>query len=472
MSAPQQQVLMAPHNFEAEQSVLGAVMQASHHGDSDRVTNVLRMLKPDSFYSSIHGTIFNAMRDLAGRNQPLDLVTLDSYLTNRGESERVGGFSYLIELQKVMPSSANAVSYAMIVREHAARRFALRKLADATELLTERTGERLEGQMAAVQGLLSEIHEYTRTGKTSGLRHIRETAEAWVEEISQRMEDPKANAGYTSGIQGLDDLLYPKMLRRGSLVVVGARPKMGKTAFLLRIMIHFACEHQKPVGMFSLEMPTMELWERMVSQEAKVNSNKFYTGMDDADFGKVEMAMSRMINTNLFVDDTPGITLSHLQAEARKLKAREGSVGCIAVDYLTLMKAEKADRNDLAYGMITKGLKDLAKELDCPVFLLTQLNRGLEQRQDKRPMPSDSRDTGQIEQDCDLWIGLYRDSVYNEEAPLPGATEAIVRLNRHGKSGTSYMNMVDGAFYDLDQSQIGRLLTDKSSRDNGGDDEF
>ena len=240
------------------------------------------------------------------------------------------------------------------------------------------------------------------------------------------------------------------------------------TAFLLRILLHFAIHHQLPVGMFSLEMPGMELWERMVSQESRVNSDRFYTGMDDADYGRVSAAMAPIINSNMMVCDDAKVSLATVMSEARKLKAKHGKVGCIAVDYLTLMAAEKADRNDLAYGMITKGLKSLAKELDCPVFLLTQLNRQLESRSDKRPMPSDSRDTGQIEQDCDLWIGLYREGVYNKELSpgLAGVTEAIVRLNRHGKSGTAHMNLVNGAFYDADQQQIGQMaMADNQSTD-------
>jgi len=447
-----------PHSFDAEQSVLGGLMIASQQGDHDRIGGVLRTLKADSFYSAIHRTVFDAMRDLLRRNQPIDLVTLDACLTKSGDIERIGGFAYLVELQKNTPSAANIMAYARIVREHAVRRYALRKVTDAVELLTQQSTASLEDQMTAIQGLLSEVQEYGRTGKASGLRHIRDAAAAWLDEVEARVTNPQSNAGYSSGVAGLDELLFPKLIRRGSLVVIGARPKMGKTAFLLRILIHFAFQHKLPVGMFSLEMPTLELWERMVAQEARVNANKFYTGMSDADYGQVSEAMSRFIDSQFFVDDTPGIGLAHVQAEARKLKAAHGKVGCIAIDYLTLMKAEKADRNDLAYGAITKALKDLAKELDCPVFLLTQLNRQLESRTDKRPMPSDSRDTGQIEQDCDLWIGLYRDSVYHPDAPgLDGITEAIVRLNRHGKSGTAYLNLVNGAFYDADQSTIGEL---------------
>lgn len=459
---------MEPHSHESEQGVLGGIMIASRNGDHDRITAATKLVKAESFYSSIHQTIYRAIQRLLRDGASVDLLALEANMDRHGELERVGGIAYLSEIVKVTPSAANIVYHAKLVREHAVRRYAMRKVTDALEMLSQKTSEGLDDQMAAVQGLLAEITDYANSGRTTGFRHIRDFASTWLDEIEARTANPTANAGYTSGIESLDKILWPKLIRRGSLVVIGARPKMGKTAFLLRILLHFAIHHKLPVGMFSLEMPGMELWERMVSQESRVNSDRFYTGMDDADFGRVSAAMAPIINSNLMVCDDAKVSLATVMSEARKLKAKHGKVGCIAVDYLTLMAAEKADRNDLAYGMITKGLKSLAKELDCPVFLLTQLNRQLESRSDKRPMPSDSRDTGQIEQDCDLWIGLYREGVYNKELSpgLAGVTEAIVRLNRHGKSGTAHMNLVNGAFYDADQKQIGQMaMADNQSTD-------
>lgn len=461
-------MMEAPHNFEAEQSVLGGVMLASMSGDQDRIYAVTNLVKPDSFYSAVHKTIFSAMLTLIRNKHPVDVVTLQAHLDKIGDLDLVGGFAYIVEIAKNVPSAANVVAYAKMVREHAVRRYAMAKVTDALQMLGEKTSDSLDDQMSSVQALLAEITDYANSGRATGFRHIRDFAKTWLDEVEARTENPTANAGYTSGIEALDKLLWPKLIRRGSLVVIGARPKMGKTAFLLRILLHFALTHKLPVGMFSLEMPGMELWERMVSQESRVNSDKFYTGMSDADYGMVSNAMGPIIDSNLMVCDDANVTLATVMSEGRKLKAKHGKVGCIAVDYLTLMTAEKADRNDLAYGMITKGLKSLAKELDCPVFLLTQLNRQLENRNEKRPMPSDSRDTGQIEQDCDLWIGLYRDSVYNDvPQSLSGMTEAIVRLNRHGKTGTAHMNLVNGAFYDADQEQIGRMAMEaEASKDD------
>lgn len=462
---------MAPHSFESEQSVLGGIMLASNAGDYDRISGVTKLLKPDSFYSHVHQRIYAGIVTLLRAGSPVDLITLQAHLDKIGELDVVGGFAYLIEITKLTPSAANVIAYARQVREHAIRRYAMQKVTDALEMLGEKTGDSLDDQISAVHGMLAQITDYANNGRKKGFRPVREFAETWLDEVEARMVNPTANAGYTTGIQSLDAILAPKGIRRGSLVVIGARPKMGKTAFLLRIMLHFAITHKLPVGMFSLEMPGLELWERMVSQESRVNSDRFYTGMDDADYGLVSQAMAPIINSDMMICDDSAVTLAQVESDARKLKAKHGKIGAIAVDYLTLMTAEKADRNDLAYGMITKGLKNLAKELDCPIFLLTQLNRQLESRADKRPVASDSRDTGQIEQDCDLWIGLYREGVYdkNLSPALAGITEAIVRLNRHGKTGTAYMNLVNGALYDASAEDIGALAmaANKQSDDSG-----
>lgn len=234
------------------------------------------------------------------------------------------------------------------------------------------------------------------------------------------------------------------------------------TTLYSQMAINCAIREQKPALMFSLEMPADQILEKLVGQKSGVNPNIFYVpatddsssdyqGDYDADFDRAIKTATRLRELDmLYIDDTPGLTLAHIVAEARKVKRQKGSVGMVLVDYLTLMTAEKADRNDLAYGLITKGLKNLAKELDCVVVLLTQLNRELEKRPNKRPLPSDSRDTGQIEQDCDYWVGIYREGAYEENVP-PGETELILRLNRHGNTGTVFCLQKDGAIYDMDQ---------------------
>ena len=302
------------------------------------------------------------------------------------------------------------------------------------------------------QTMLSDVVESSKTGRQSGLTNISAVLDEWVIEVEERFKDPDANRGLKTGIAPLDAMLAPKFIVRGSLFVVGARPKMGKTTVLTE-MAKNVSDSGLPVALFSMEMTNKQLAERMISQKSGISSNALYDSGDEYEWGLISKAMGELSERpNIWLDDTPGMTLAHIQAECRKLKRKTGKIGFIGVDYLTLMKAGKADRNDIAYGEITKGLKQLAKELDTTVVLLTQLNRKLEDRADKRPMPSDSRDTGQIEQDCDYWLGIYKDSVYNDNADKT-LTELIVRLNRHGKAGTAYVEQKGLCMFDIDQTQ-------------------
>ncbi|GHX89549.1 DNA helicase [Vibrio cholerae] len=433
--------------FSAEQSVIGSLVLI---GDmtQESAMKLLGYLKESSFSYRAHQVIFKTIRDMAHRGEYVDMISLESSLNRSGYLEDCGGFAYLADICKNTPSAANAMAYADMVRENAIERVIASKYQNALALLSEKDGRKASDKLGDMISELESISARSSRGKESGLVHISEVSEQWVNELDQRFSNPELAAGYTTGIESLDKILYPKFIRRGSLVVIGARPKMGKTNLLNNFVSQFAFKHKKSCAVFSLEMPNGQVFERMVSSRAQIKSEVFYCGSsDDADFAKMSIAVGELNQTNIYLDDTPGIDLKHIQREARKL-AKKSSLGLIAVDYLTLMRAEKADRNDLAYGEITKGLKNLAKELDCVVLLLTQLNRNLESRGDKRPMPSDSRDTGQIEQDCDLWLGVYRESVYRDNvAPeARGITEVIARLNRHGGTGTAYLNLVNGYF--------------------------
>ncbi|GAA4493571.1 replicative DNA helicase [Pseudaeromonas paramecii] len=441
----------ALHNHDTEQAVLGGLILACQNGDEKRIAATTGLLKPASFYSAPHRMIYAQILALLQANQPVDVMTLDARLKSVGEDDRAGGFAYLVELVKNIPSAANLVAHARLVRDYAVRRYAMGKLADATELLSTASGDPVADQITAIHGILAEINDYASTGERRGLRHVREISQHWIDDLEKRQTQPDYATGFTSGIPSLDKLIAPKNIPAGSLVVVGARPKMGKSALMVSVMDHFADTHGG-VAAFSLEMPDDQIWERYIAQKSRVNANRFYTGMDDAEWGALSSAMGVALDRQLFIDDTPGISLSHIQREVRRLRADGVKLSLIAVDYLTLMQAEKAERNDLAYGLITKGLKALAKEIDGVVLLLTQLNRNLESRSDKRPMPSDSRDTGQIEQDCDMWIGLYRDDVYHEDSPYAGTIEMILRMNRHGGSGTAVAGFHAGQIIPLEQS--------------------
>lgn len=455
---------MIPQNIEAEQSVLGGMMLDS---GSDRCQTAMSMLKPESFYIRPHQVIFAEMRELVANQKPIDLITLIESLESKGLGEQAGGFAYMAEISKNTPSAANIVHYAMLVREKAMERYGIDKLTSATELLYSRNGMTTSQKFDAIQTLFTDIADYAKTGNRRGLREFSEVMGDWVDEVEARWSDSDATRGLSTGIGSLDDLLQPKGLVKGALMVIGSRPKMGKTTLYSQLAVNCAEVEELPALMFSLEMPDKQIVERMIGQVSRVNTDVFYGDRyDDAQVAMAFAAGGRLAQTgNLYVDDTPGITLAHIVAESRRIKRERGAVGMVLVDYLTLMTADKADRNDLAYGIITKGLKNLAKELNCIVVLLTQLNRDLEKRTNKRPMPSDSRDTGQIEQDCDYWIGIYREGAYDVNADQ-AATELLLRLNRHGPTGVVYCDQRNGAIYDCDQSAAEQKRRANDARPN------
>lgn len=337
-----------------------------------------------------------------------------------------------------------------------------RWMTEATELLYSRNGMTATQKYEAIQSIFTQLTDHAKTGSRRGLRSFGEVMEDWVSDLEKRFDPSGEQRGMSTGIPSLDRMLSPKGLVKGSLFVIGARPKMGKTTLYSQMAINCAVHEKKPALMFSLEMPGDQILEKLVGQKSGVNPNIFYLpatndaddgyqGDYDGDFNRAIETANRLSEIDLlYIDDTPGLSLAQIVSESRRIKREKGCVGMILVDYLTLMTAEKADRNDLAYGMITKGLKNLAKELDCVVVLLTQLNRALESRTNKRPLPSDSRDTGQIEQDCDYWVGIHREGAFDDSVP-PGETELILRLNRHGNTGTVYCIQANGAIYDTDQ---------------------
>ena len=441
-----------PQSIEAERSVIGALLLDPQ---GDRSQMVLSRLTPEMFYQVSHRMIFDAIRDLNRQNKPVDLTTVTDALESAGQLKQAGGFAYIAEINQRTPSAANIVAYAYTVRDKSVERQAIGKAGDIQRLFTETSVLSLAEKIDLAQAMFSEVVESSKTGKQSGLTLISDVLEEWVAEVEERFRDPEANRGMKTGIAPLDDMLAPKYIASGSLFVIGARPKMGKTTVLTE-MAKNVSDTGLPVALFSMEMSNKQLAERMVSQKSGVGSDAFYGDADDTEWALITKALGDLSeHPNIWLDDTPGMTLAHIQSESRKLKRKKGKIGFIGVDYLTLMKAGKADRNDIAYGDITKGLKQLAKELDTPVVLLTQLNRKLEERANKRPMASDSRDTGQIEQDCDYWLGVHKESVYDEKADQT-LTELIVRLNRHGKTGTAYVDQRGLCMFDTDQEQAQR----------------
>ncbi|MCZ4677239.1 AAA family ATPase [Citrobacter sedlakii] len=440
------------YSVDAEQAVLGCLMLNTDH---DRAGMVYSLLKPESFYVHAHKIIYREIRSMFRAEKPTDLISLAEVIESRNLSEDTGGFAYLAEISKSATPSA-MVHYAEVVREKSIMRYAVEKLISCIEIVNQPADISASERIETVQQVISAVAEHARTGHRGGLRPAGDVVNDWINDLERRFGNPESAAGLTLGIESLDRLMAPKHALRGSLVVIGARPKMGKSATLNKITTHFALNHRLPTLVFSLEMTDRSLIERMVAQEAKVNSEIFYVGaQDDTDMSRAMAKALELSESNLMIDSTPGVTLAHVMAECRKVKRQRGGVGLVAIDYLTLMKAGAAERRDIAFGDITTGLKNLAKELDCVVLLLTQLNRKLEDRADKRPNPSDSKDTGQIEQDCDVWIGLYRDIVYNQNAD-PQLMELLLRLNREGATGTAYALMSNGSIIDVSPGEVAR----------------
>lgn len=457
------EILTLPHNIEAEQSVIGGLLLDDDH--SERVQKVLAMLKPESFYLRVHQIIFAEIRQMLRDNKPVDGLTLFDSLESKGLIEQIGGFAYIGQIAKNTPSAANIVAYAASVRESAMERYGIQRMTEATELLYARNGMSAVEKYEAIQSIFTQLTDHSKTGSRRGARTLADVADDWVAEVEKRFDPNQRSRGLSTGIKSLDEMLEPKGLVRGSLFVIGARPKMGKTTLYSQLAINCALNEKLPSIMFSLEMPDKQILERMIGQASGVNTDIFYRGAGrDEEFAIANARLAEMVESqNLYIDDTPGASLSHIIAESRRIKRERGKVGMVLVDYLTLMTAEKADRNDLAYGLITKGLKNLAKELECVVVLLTQLNRDLEKRVNKRPLPSDSRDTGQIEQDCDYWMGIYREGAYDENYPQ-GDTELLLRLNRHGSGGVVYSEQRNGAIYDCDQIQAEMKRRDREQK--------
>lgn len=429
-------------SIEAEQSLLGCMMVLEFKGE--KAGKVMTIVKPSFFEHPLNRSVYETGIHMANQGDAVDAITLDAKLTHHPVYKDLGSLSYLVDLVTQTPSAANIMAYVKIVRDRAIERFSIRKLNEALAEITDQEGGDISQRIGRAESILAEINKKA-TSDDKGLKHIKEYGKQWHDALEQYHSGDKDAMGLTTGITPLDAMLRPKLIPKGSLVVVGARPKMGKTALLSLIANHSGVGLRLHTPVFSMEMPGDQVFERSLTTDGKINPMDYYNASSGDVYNQLHDSTARLVNSLIYVDDAPGMTLSHIQREARQL-GKKGQVGFICVDYLTLMKAEKAERNDLAYGEITKSLKNLAKELDCAVLLLTQLNRALESRTDKKPMPSDSRDTGQIEQDCDMWIGLYRHGVYEPDCRYPQLTEGIVRLNRHGKTGSFFLNLEHGYF--------------------------
>jgi replicative DNA helicase len=416
-----------PQNLEAESSVLGGILL-----ENDAINIVLELLRPEDFYRESHRKVFRAMIELTDRSEPVDLITLSEYLKSRGELDAVGGSAYLASLADFVPTAANIAYYARIVREKSILRSLIRTATDIATRGYEEQGN-VEEFLDTAEKVIFDISE--KKIKTSFVAvgdMIKDTLKT-VEKLYERKE---MVTGVPTGYEDLDKLTAG--LQPADLIIVAGRPSMGKTALSLNIAANAAFAGVG-VAIFSLEMAKEQLVLRMLCSEARVNNSKVRSGyLSERDFPKLANAAGRLHEALIYIDDTPAISVLELRAKARRLvRDRTKKVGLIVIDYLQLMRGMGgASNREQEISEISRSLKALAKELAVPVVAISQLNRRVEDRGDRRPMMSDLRESGAIEQDADVIVFIYRDEVYNQNSEEKGKAEIIVAKQRNGPIDT------------------------------------
>jgi len=419
---------LPPQSVEAEQSVLGGLMLDTHAWD-----RIADKLSENDFYRKEHRLIYRAIAALAEDNSPADVVTVSEWLEKNHELANAGGLSYLASLANNTPSAANISAYANIVHERAL----LRHLIHASNRISQ-SAYHPEGRNAGDILDLAEksIFDISEQGahRRGGFTPLKNLLTAAVDRIDELFRSESPLTGISTGFKDLDDMTSG--LQRGDLIIVAGRPSMGKTSLAMNIAENAAVGSKAPVAIFSMEMPGEQLAMRMMASLGRINAHKVRTGkLDDDDWPRLTHAIGLLAEAPMYIDDTPALTPLELRARARRLK-REHGLGLIVVDYLQLMQAPESSENRATeISGITRSLKSLAKELGVPMIALSQLNRSLEQRPNKRPVMSDLRESGAIEQDADVIFFIYRDEVYNEDSPEKGTAEIIIGKQRNGPTG-------------------------------------
>lgn len=421
-----------PHSLEAEQAVLGSVIQSVEAWDK-----IAEILIEEDFYNRAHRIIFSAITRLIAKNSAADPITLKDILESNDQLEDVGGFTYLVNLHRNTPSSSNITAYANIVRERAVYRELIGAANDIADLSFHPEGRDSKELLDIAETKVFEIAE-KRTAANEGPISVGSALKKTVARIEELANEDRDVTGVSTGFKDLD--AKTSGLQPSDLIIVAARPSMGKTTFAMNLVENALMLERKPVLVFSLEMPAEQIIMRMLASLSRIDQTAIRTAkLDDTHWAKIQSTM-KMLNEkdNLFIDDSSGLTPMEVRTRARKLARDRGGISMIMVDYLQLMRVPSlSDNRTLEISEISRSLKALAKELQCPVVALSQLNRGLEQRADKRPINSDLRESGAIEQDADLIMFIYRDEVYNENSDRRGVAEIIIGKQRNGPIGTT-----------------------------------
>lgn len=416
-----------PHDIEAEQAVIGSMLT-----DNDAVVASAEKLKDNDFYREDNRAIFTAMMNLYSRAEPIDLITVKAELESMGKFEQVGGYEYLSQLPEKVPTTANAAKYIKIVEEKSILRNLIKTANEIIELGYDPT-EELEDIM---EGAEKRIFNIMQDKNQKGYAAIKDVL---VESFTQLEELYNRKQHITGVPSGFADLDYRTAGFHGSeLILIAARPAMGKSAFALNIATNAAVRAKTPVAIFSLEMSKEQMVNRILCSEAMVDSNKVRTGkLEEDDWGKLAETIGPLSEAEIYIDDTPGISITEIRAKCRKLKL-EKQIGMVVIDYLQLIQGtnKRNGSREQEISEISRSLKILAKELEVPVIALSQLSRAVEQRPDHRPMLSDLRESGAIEQDADIVMFLYRDDYYNEDSDKKNIAEVIIAKHRGGSTGT------------------------------------
>ncbi|NIR38623.1 MAG: replicative DNA helicase [Actinobacteria bacterium] len=422
-----------PHNLEAEESLLGAMLLSR-----DAIAEAVEVVAVEQFYRPAHAHVYDAISTLYAAGDPVDPVTVGEELDRAGVLETIGGLDGLISLQLNTPATSNAAKYARIIQE----RHTLRRLIETAGEIAELGYSRPDDVTKTVDLAENMMFQVAQGRVADTMGEIRELLDLTLDRLEHLYEQGQGITGTPTGFIDLDELLSG--LQPNSLTIVGARPAMGKTSFALNIAAHAAVRENRPVLVFSLEMGHLELSQRLLCAEANVDAKNMRDGsLREEDWTRISNGIGRLAESPMWIDDNPNLTIMEIRAKARRLKSRVGDLGMIVVDYLQLMTGRSnAESRQVEVAEISRGLKILARELQCPVVGLSQLSRNLEARQDKRPMLSDLRESGSIEQDADVVLFLYRDEVYNPGTDSEGLAEVIVAKHRNGPTGTVHLGFL------------------------------
>jgi replicative DNA helicase len=425
---------LLPHNLEAEESLLGAMLLSR-----EAVSVGLEKLTAEQFYKPAHGHVFQAVSGLFAKGSAIDQVTVAEELRRQDLLDTIGGSATLVDLQYGTPSTSNAPVYATIIYEH----YMLRRLIGVAGEIADLGYSLPDDVTKAMDRAEQLVFDVAQGRSTETLVPLHDLLSASLDRLEELFNQGDSITGTPTGFFDLDDQLNG--LQPGALYIVGARPAMGKSAFALGIASHVGIRVRRPAMFFSLEMSHLELTQRLLAADAKVDSKKMRNGrLTEQDWPKITNAISRMVDAPIYIDDNPQLTVMEIRSKARRLKSRVGDLGVIVIDYLQLMTGRSgAESRQVEVSEISRGLKILARELEVPVIALSQLSRSLEQRQDKRPMLSDLRESGSLEQDADVVMFLYRDEYYNNDSPDKGLAEIIVAKHRSGSVGSSKLVFLD-----------------------------